>query len=95
MSATTPENTTLNTAHNVLDQAKAKCRQFMSCLDKELSQVECCNEVEKRTGLPKANIALAAAVIYIVMIFFNLGAKLSTSVIAWVYPGIYSFYTCI
>ncbi|KAI8890523.1 hypothetical protein K501DRAFT_236877 [Backusella circina FSU 941] len=92
MSSTAPENTTaFNTAHNLMGQVKTKCQQFMTCLDKELSQVECCNEVEKRTGLPKANIVLAAAAIYIVMIFFNLGAKLLTSVIAWGYPAFASF----
>ncbi|KAI9478657.1 MAG: TB2/DP1, HVA22 family-domain-containing protein [Benjaminiella poitrasii] len=78
-------------AMNALDLIKNKANYYLTTLDKELSKHECANEIERRSGLPKAYVILGATFIGFLMIFFNLGAQLLTNTIAWVYPAYASF----
>ncbi|KAI7900085.1 TB2/DP1, HVA22 family-domain-containing protein [Cokeromyces recurvatus] len=78
-------------AMNMLDLVKNKANYYLTSLDRELSKHECANEIERRTGLPKAYVVLGTAFVCVLMIFFNLAAQLLTNALAWVYPSYASF----
>jgi receptor expression-enhancing protein 5/6 len=87
-----PTNTNTVPAHvNLLNTIKARANECLSCFDKELSQNQCATEFERRTGVPKTYVALGVASIYFIFVFFNIGAKLLTSLLAFIYPGKYAF----
>lgn len=70
-----------------VEGVQAKVQQGLTCLDKELSQYKYCNEIERRTGVPKSYVVLGAGALVFIMIFFNLAGQLLTNLISWAYPG--------
>lgn len=77
---------TTNNLYSV-EGVQAKFRQGLTCLDGELSKYKYCNEIERRTGIPKSYLALGTGAVIFIMIFFNLAGQLLTNTISWVYPG--------
>lgn len=78
--------TTNNSLYSV-EGVQAKFREGLSSLDTELSKYKYCNEIERRTGVPKSYFVLGASALVFIMIFFNLAGQLLTNAISWVYPG--------
>ncbi|KAJ8659930.1 hypothetical protein O0I10_004523 [Lichtheimia ornata] len=74
-----------------VDGVQAKVREGLAKLDSELSQYKYCNELERRTGVPKSYVVLGGGAVIFVMIFFNLAGKFLTSLISWAYPAYASF----
>lgn len=70
-----------------VDGVQAKAREYLAKLDSELSQYKYCNELERRTGVPKSYVVLGGGAVIFVMVFFNLAGKFLTSLISWAYPG--------
>lgn len=66
---------------------QTKVKEVLARLDVELSQFKYAQEFERRTGVPKSYVALGAAGIAFLMIFFNLAGQLLTNGISWLYPG--------
>ncbi|KAL1931401.1 hypothetical protein VTP01DRAFT_9543 [Rhizomucor pusillus] len=82
--------TTNNSLYSV-EGVQAKFREGLSSLDTELSKYKYCNEIERRTGVPKSYFVLGASALVFIMIFFNLAGQLLTNAISWVYPAYASF----
>ncbi|CEP13264.1 hypothetical protein [Parasitella parasitica] len=78
-------------ALNVVDFVKNKSNFYLTRLDRELSKHQCANDIERRTGLPKAYVVLGTSTVFFLMIFFNVGAQLLTNAISWIYPAYASF----
>ncbi|GAA5797393.1 TB2/DP1, HVA22 family-domain-containing protein [Helicostylum pulchrum] len=70
---------------------QTKVKEVLARLDVELSQFKYAQEFERRTGVPKSYVALGAAGIAFLMIFFNLAGQLLTNGISWLYPAYASF----
>jgi receptor expression-enhancing protein 5/6 len=65
-----------------------KAKNTLNSLDGELSKFKYANEFERRTGVPKTYVALGAASVTFIMIFFNLAGSLITNLVSFLYPGI-------
>jgi receptor expression-enhancing protein 5/6 len=74
-----------------MDTVLAKYNQYHDVLDKELAKQSFFVELEKKTGVPKVTMVLGAVSFIFVLIFFNLGGKIITDLIGWVYPAYSSF----
>ncbi|KAI8984082.1 TB2/DP1, HVA22 family-domain-containing protein [Mycotypha africana] len=74
-----------------MNKLKQKTDHYVSRIDAELSNYEYANEIQRRTGLPKAYVVIGTVFTIFMMIFFNLGAQFLTNMIAWIYPAIASF----
>ncbi|CEP17641.1 hypothetical protein [Parasitella parasitica] len=70
---------------------QTKLKEVLATLDTQLSQFKYANEFEQKTGVPKSYVALGAAGIAFLMVFFNLAGQLLTNAISWVYPAYASF----
>ncbi|KAI8137342.1 TB2/DP1, HVA22 family-domain-containing protein [Fennellomyces sp. T-0311] len=81
---------TTNNLYSV-EGVQSKLREGLARLDGELSQYKYCNEIERRTGVPKSYFALGGGALVFIMIFFNLAGQLLTNTISWVYPAYASF----
>lgn len=66
---------------------QSKVKEVLARVDVELSQFKYANEFEAKTGVPKSYVALGAAGLAFLMIFFNLAGQLLTNTISWLYPG--------
>ena len=69
--------------------AQKKLKETLSRLDVELSKYKYANDFEQKTGVPKSYVALGAAGVVFLMIFFNFAGQLLTNTISWLYPGKY------
>lgn len=74
-------------ATSAFNTFKSKANDYLISLDKELSKQPYCNDIERRTGVPKAHLAVSAGAAFFLLVFFNFGAKLLTNALSWVYPG--------
>ncbi|KAI8085774.1 TB2/DP1, HVA22 family-domain-containing protein [Gilbertella persicaria] len=83
-------NTTFQQA-NTLDILKSKADIYLNQLDKELSKIDYINKLEKQTGLRKSYLAVGVTAVVLTMVLLDLGAKLVTNAIAWIYPAYASF----
>lgn len=77
--------------HNVLNTVKTRTNECLNSLDKELSQSQYANDFERHTGLPKTYVTLGLAGVFLLLVFFNVGAKFLTSALAFTYPGRYIY----
>ncbi|CAO3638835.1 unnamed protein product [Mucor hiemalis] len=80
-----------NMAAGAINLFRNKANYYLTSLDKELAKQPYCNDVERRTGVPKSYLVLGTSTALFMLIFFNLGAQLLTNAIAWVYPAYASF----
>lgn len=80
-----------NVAASAINLFRNKTNYYLTSLDKELAKQPYCNDIEKRTGVPKSYLVLGTSTALFLLIFFNLGAQLLTNAIAWVYPAYASF----
>ncbi|KAI8376918.1 TB2/DP1, HVA22 family-domain-containing protein [Blakeslea trispora] len=71
--------------------AQHKLKEVITRLDIELSKYRYANEFEQKTGVPKSYVALGAAGVVFLMIFFNFAGQLLTNTISWLYPAYASF----
>ncbi|KAI8351211.1 TB2/DP1, HVA22 family-domain-containing protein, partial [Choanephora cucurbitarum] len=71
--------------------AQKKLKETLSRLDVELSKYKYANDFEQKTGVPKSYVALGAAGVVFLMIFFNFAGQLLTNTISWLYPAYASF----
>ncbi|KAI9323553.1 TB2/DP1, HVA22 family-domain-containing protein [Dichotomocladium elegans] len=85
--------TTSATADNLysVEGVQAKFHEGLIRLDSELSKYRYCNEVERRTGVPKTYVALGGSALLFIMVFFNVAGQLLTNIISWAYPAYASF----
>jgi receptor expression-enhancing protein 5/6 len=74
-----------------MEGVQAKFNQYHDILDKELAKQSFFVELEKKTGFPKVTVVLGAVSFVFVLIFFNLGGKIITDLLGWVYPAYSSF----
>jgi len=74
-----------------MDTVQAKFTQYHEVLDKELAKHPFFVDLEKKTGFPKVTIVLTVVSFVFILIFFNLGGKIITDLIGWVYPAYSSF----
>ena len=68
-----------------------KAQQIISTIDKELSKYPQLKDLEQKTKVPKAYAALGVASLLIILVFFNIGAQLITTLVGFVYPAWASF----
>jgi receptor expression-enhancing protein 5/6 len=74
-------------AASAIELLKKKAHIYLTSLDKELSKQPYCHDLERRTGVPKTYLVLGTAMSFFLLVFFNLGAKLLTNALSWIYPG--------
>lgn len=70
-----------------MDSFKTKANHYLTTIDKELAKQPYLNRFEHKTGCPKSVAVFSAALAGFFLIFFNYGAQLITSILAWIYPG--------
>eukprot|EP01098_Paradermamoeba_levis_P005496 TRINITY_DN2314_c0_g1_i1.p1 TRINITY_DN2314_c0_g1~~TRINITY_DN2314_c0_g1_i1.p1 ORF type:complete len:177 (+),score=59.94 TRINITY_DN2314_c0_g1_i1:129-659(+) len=66
-------------------------KQVLARLDAELNKYPQLKQVEKAVGVPKAYLAIGVFAFLILSCLFNLGAKLLTNLIGFVFPAYSSF----
>lgn len=69
------------------ENIQLKLKEAVKKIDGELGKFKYANEFERRTGVPKSYVALGAAALGFVMIFFNIAGQLLTNFVSWIYPG--------
>ncbi|CAO3677879.1 unnamed protein product [Rhizopus stolonifer] len=69
------------------ENIQLKFKETVKKIDGELGKFKYANEFERRTGVPKSYVALGAAALGFVMIFFNIAGQLLTNFVSWIYPG--------
>ncbi|CAO3677877.1 unnamed protein product [Rhizopus stolonifer] len=73
------------------ENIQLKFKETVKKIDGELGKFKYANEFERRTGVPKSYVALGAAALGFVMIFFNIAGQLLTNFVSWIYPAYASF----
>lgn len=74
-------------AASAIELLKSKADYYIATLDKELEKQPYCHDLEQKTGVPKTYLVLGTGMAFFLLVFFNLGAKLLTNALSWIYPG--------
>lgn len=68
-----------------------KFQHYVAQFDKELDKFPILKEIEKQTKVPKAFFCGGVAAFLMLLVFLNVGGRLITNLLGFVYPAYASF----
>mmetsp|Transcript_5612 Transcript_5612/g.14022 ORF Transcript_5612/g.14022 Transcript_5612/m.14022 type:complete len:194 (+) Transcript_5612:135-716(+) len=72
---------------STVDNAKAFVEEQLSVLRIKLDQIPALQEVEEKVKVPKEYLVIAGSLLFVVLVFFGIGANTLCSFIGFIYPA--------